>query len=128
MDEQMQPGHWRYRKNLKAGIITRLKEDEDAKTKEDFITCEVYDGNVKSSKSVRAEYDALIGLTRDEQVTICKALKVRGYSDLNEEGIVKKILAAHDRTKKGRRGVTTAKTLGLDKVGKKKLKIQDDEK
>lgn len=123
-ETQMDETHWRYRKNKDAGIIDRMKQALLDGDKDNLIEFEIDVDGIKARKSVVAEHDALKELSRDEQVVICKAMQIKGYSDLNEEGIVKKILSVFVDEKKKRVGVTTSKTKGLEKLlpVKKKLK------
>lgn len=113
MDEQMDPNHWRFKKNKEAGIINRMKDAEAEAKKSDVITFTVGTGPAPTDvveHSVPATHDGLKGLNREEQVLICKAMKLKGYSELNEEALITKILLAHKASKKKRKGVTTKET------------------
>lgn len=125
----MDPNHWRYKKNKEAGIIERAKQAEEEEKKGDVIKYSVptEDKEVSQKKTVKATHDDLKALNREEQVLICKAMKLRGYSELNEEALISKILIAYRATKRERKGVTTIATIRKKKV-KKKTEIVDDAK
>lgn len=110
---QNDPSHWRYRKNRKAGSIPEIIDEKN------LIIAEFEADGIINKLEVEPNKEALMKLNREEQVAICKHMKIKGYSDLNEEGIIKVILKVHNAPKK-RKGVTNIDTFKKIKKTQKK--------
>lgn len=113
---QDNPKHWRYQKNKSGGNLEAMETAKVERDMKNIITyeCEEDEGR-KVMKKVDADHDALKELNREHQLAICKSFKLRGFTDLNEEGLIKLILKTHKKKEKKVKGVTTMETLKKNK-------------
>ena len=126
---QDNPKHWRYKKNKASGNLEAMKQSKVEADMKNIIKYNFEEGDLVSARAVDADHDSLKELNREHQLVICKSFKLKGFTDLNEAGLIKLILKTHKKKVKGTtKGVTTMETLKKNKKRNLETKEKKEKK